>query len=95
VNLATLHPLDRHAICDAAETTGAIVTVEEHSTRGGLGGAVAEVTAANCPVPMRILGIPGVFAPTGSTEWLFEYFGLTPENIRNAALQLLEMKVRP
>jgi transketolase len=94
INLATLSPLDQDAILDAAETTGAIVTVEEASTRGGLGGAVAEVTAMHCPVPMRILGI-GTFAPTGSTEWLFEYFGLTPENIRNAALELMELKVRP
>jgi transketolase len=80
VNLATLYPLDRAVIQDAAESTAAIVTIEEHSTRGGLGGAVAEVVATSCPVPMRILGIP-TFAPTGSAEWLFEYFGLTPKGI--------------
>ncbi|MCX6632775.1 MAG: transketolase family protein [Candidatus Solibacter sp.] len=100
LNLSTLHPLDLKAIRDAAETTGAIVTVEEHSTRGGLGGgglggAVAEATATTCPVPMRILGIPGTFAPTGSTEWLLEYFGLTPEGIRDAALEVVGVKVRP
>ena len=78
VNLATLHPLDRAVIQDAAESTAGIVTIEEHSIRGGLGGAVAEVVATSCPVPMRILGIP-TFAPTGSAEWLFEYFGLTAE----------------
>ena len=94
VNLSSLAPLDRAAIEDAAETTGAIVTVEEHSIHGGLGGAVAEVTATTCPVPMRILGIPGTFAPTGSAEWLLEYFGLTPGGIREAALELLETKVR-
>ncbi|HYW45038.1 MAG TPA: transketolase family protein [Bryobacteraceae bacterium] len=94
VNLSSLAPLDRAAIEDAAETTGAIVTVEEHSIHGGLGGAVAEVTATTCPVPMRILGIPGTFAPTGSAEWLLEYFGLTPDGIREAALELLETKVR-
>jgi len=94
VNLSSLAPLDRAAIEDAAQTTGAIVTVEEHSIHGGLGGAVAEVTATTCPVPMRILGIPGTFAPTGSAEWLLEYFGLTPDGIREAALELLETKVR-
>ncbi len=93
VNLATLHPLDRAVIQDAAESTAGIVTIEEHSTRGGLGGAVAEVVATSCPVPMRILGIP-TFAPTGSAEWLFEYFGLTPKGICGAALELLETKVR-
>jgi transketolase len=95
LNMATLQPLDRAAIVDAAETTGAIVTVEEHSVHGGLGGAVAEVVATTHPVPMRILGVPGTFAPTGSTEWLLEYFGLTPQAICAAALELLEARVRP
>ena len=93
VNMASLSPLDRDTILDAAEATGAIVTIEEHSVRGGLGGAVAEVTASACPVPMRILGVRG-FAPTGDAEWLLEHFGLTPEAIRQAALELLEAKVR-
>jgi transketolase len=95
INMATLQPLDRDTILDAARTTAAIVTVEEHSVRGGLGGAIAELTATECPVPMRILGIPGVFAPTGGTEWLFEHFGLTPQAICAAALNVLETKVRP
>jgi transketolase len=95
LNMATLQPLDRAAIVDAAESTGAIVTVEEHSVYGGLGGAVAEVVATTHPAPMRILGVPGTFAPTGPTEWLLEYFGLTPQAISAAALELLEARVRP
>lgn len=95
VNMATLAPLDRTAIADAAESTGAIVTVEEHSVYGGLGGAVAECVALTHPVPMRILGVPGVFAPTGTAEFLLEHFGLTPAGIREAALQLVETRVRP
>jgi transketolase len=95
VNLATLAPLDRDAIVDAAESTGAIVTVEEHSVYGGLGGAVAECVAATHPVPMRILGIPGTFAPTGTAEFLLEHFGLTAAGIRDAALRLMELRVRP
>ena len=94
INMATIQPLDREAILDAAETTGAIVTIEEHSIHGGLGGAVSEVTATGCPVPMRILGIPARFAPTGTAEWLFEYFGLTPQGIFAAALGLLDARVR-
>lgn len=95
VNMAALAPLDRAAIADAAESTGAIVTVEEHSIYGGLGGAVAECVATTHPVPMRILGVPGTFAPTGSAEFLLEHFGLTPAGIREAALHLVEMRVRP
>jgi len=94
INMATLQPLDREAILDAAETTGGIVTIEEHSVHGGLGGAVSEVTATARPVPMRILGVPARFAPTGTAEWLFEYFGLTPQVIFAAALELQETRVR-
>lgn len=94
INMATVKPLDREAIVEAAAQTGSIVTIEEHSIYGGLGSAVAEVVVSACPVPMRILGIPGVFAPTGSAAWLFEHFGLTAEGVRGAALELLETKVR-
>ena len=93
VNMSTVQPIDREAIIDAAEKTAAIVTVEEHSIRGGLGGAVAEVVVTTGPVPMRMLGVPGVFAPTGSASWLFQHFGLTPEGIRDAALELLQERV--
>lgn len=90
VNMSSISPLDEEAILAAAKT-GAIVTVEEHSIRGGLGGAVAEVVSTNSPVPMRILGFPG-FLPTGSTEWLLEHFGLTSEGIAGAARQVLGRK---
>ena len=89
LNFSTLKPLDAGSIIIAAEETGRIITIEEASVFGGLGGAVAEVTAQHCPVPMRILGVPGVFAPTGSVEFLFEYFGLTPAGIIRAAKELL------
>ncbi|MBE0581662.1 transketolase C-terminal domain-containing protein [Devosia sp.] len=90
VNLATVNPLDEAAILAAADT-GAIVTVEEHSVRGGLGGAVAEVVTANTPVPMRIMGFPG-FVPTGSAEWLMEHFGLTETGIADAVRQTIARK---
>jgi transketolase len=93
LNMATLQPLDTEAIVRAARVTGAIVTVEEHSIHGGLGGAVAEVVVGAAPVPMRILGIPGVFAPTGSATWLFDHFGLNAEGIRKAALDVIRVRV--
>ncbi len=90
VNMATVNPLDEAAILDAA-VTGAIVTIEEHSVRGGLGGAVAEVVTANIPVPMRIMGFPG-FVPTGSAAWLMEHFGLTEAGIVDAVKQTIARK---
>ena len=89
LNIATVKPIDRAAIVEAAVETGGIVTAEEHTIYGGFGGAVAEVVATTHPVPMRVLGVPGVFAPTGSPEFLFEHFGLTPQGICDAALELV------
>jgi transketolase len=93
LNMATVRPLDREAVIAAARETGAIVTVEEHTTHGGLGGAVAEVVVETIPVPMALLGVPGTFAPTGSVEFLFEHFGLTPRGIRDAAVGVIHRKV--
>jgi transketolase len=87
VNLATVSPIDGAAIA-AAAATGAIVTVEEGLSRGGLGGAVAEYCALHAPVRMRMLGFPG-FAPTGSAAWLMEHFGLTAPGIASAARELM------
>ncbi|NTW01489.1 MAG: transketolase family protein [Oscillochloris sp.] len=91
LNMASIRPLDREAILAAAHETGRIVTVEEHTIYGGLGSAVAEVVCTTYPVPMRMVGVPGVFAPTGSTAWLFEHFGITAAGIREAALELVQL----
>lgn len=88
LNLSTIRPLDRDSIVAAARR-GPIVTVEEHTVYGGLGSAVAEVVVTSHPVRMRLLGVPGVFAPTGSAEFLLQHFGLTPEGIRDAARSLV------
>jgi transketolase len=88
VNMASIVPLDEAAVLRAAEETGRLVTVEEASMRGGLGGAVAELLAQRRPVPMRILGVPH-FAPTGSAAFLLDHFGLNAEGIARAALDLI------
>jgi transketolase len=90
LNMATLNPLDEAAVLSAAET-GAIVTVEEASVRGGLGGAVAELTSAHQPVPVERVGFPG-FVPTGSVDYLFEKFGLSVAGITAAARRALARK---
>ena len=91
VNMASIAPLDEAAIRAAADL-GAIVTVEEHSRRGGLGGAVAEVVAGYRPCPIRILGFPG-FMPTGSPKFLFERFGLTSNGIEKAAREAISLRL--
>ncbi len=90
LNMSSLKPLDREAILDAARTTRGIVTAEEALVAGGLGGAVAEVLAQEHPAPMRILGLPDTFAPTGTAEFLLDYFGLSAQGIEHAALDMLK-----
>ncbi|MBD8554301.1 transketolase family protein [Rhizobium sp. CFBP 8762] len=92
LNMATVRPIDEQAIIAAAKETGAIVTAEEHSIYGGLGSAVAEVVVDNAPVPMKRLGVPGIFAPTGSAEFLLDEFGMSPKAIADATKTLLQRK---
>jgi transketolase len=89
LNMATIKPIDEGALLSAARETAGIVSVEEATAAGGLGGAIAEFVGQHHPVPMKILGVPGVFAPTGSTDFLFEHFGLTTESIFRAASTLV------
>ncbi|MBB4953612.1 transketolase [Agrobacterium vitis] len=92
LNMATVRPIDEEAIIAAAKETGAIVTAEEHSVFGGLGSAVAEVVVDHAPVPMKRLGVPGIFAPTGSAEFLLDEFGMSPAAIADAAQALIRRK---
>ena len=89
LNMSTIKPIDEEAILEAARTTRGVITAEEGLAAGGLGGAVAEVLALRHPAPMRILGLPDVFAPTGSAEFLLEHFNLTATGMRDAALDLI------
>ncbi|TCN33832.1 transketolase family protein [Sinorhizobium americanum] len=92
LNMATVRPIDVEAVVAAARETGAILTAEEHSTFGGLGSAIAEVVVAEAPVPMKILGVPGIFAPTGSAEFLLDEFGMSPAAITESAIALIARK---
>ena len=88
----TIKPIDRELVIKAAEETGAIVTAEEHSVIGGLGGAVSEVLAASHPVPVEFVGVEDTFGHSGGPQELLEKFGLTPENIAARAKKAMERK---
>lgn len=92
LNMATVRPIDVEAVVKAATETGAILTAEEHSVYGGLGSAIAEVVVAEAPAPMKILGVPGIFAPTGSAEFLLDEFGMAPAAVAEAAVTLIARK---
>ncbi|NQT75959.1 MAG: transketolase family protein [Candidatus Omnitrophica bacterium] len=92
INLHTLKPVDRCAIVKAAKDTGAIVTAEEHSIIGGLGGTVSEVLAQEFPVPIEFIGVKDRFGESGSPEKLFKIFELTAEDIVKAAKRAIARK---
>lgn len=89
IHIATIKPLDEELILAAARETGVIVTVEEHSIIGGLGGAVAELLSEKCPVKMKRVGIRDRFGLSGKGDELLKYFGLLPENLVDAAKEAL------
>jgi len=89
INAASVKPLDEATLLAAARETRGIVTVEEAVVHGGLGSAIAELLAERHPARMRLLGVTSL-APTGSTAFLFEHFGLTAENIARQAAELLD-----
>jgi len=92
LNMATIKPMDRAAVVAAAQETGAIVTVEEHTVVGGLGGAVAEVVVQDHPVPMRFIGTQDTFGVSGDPAALMKTFRLTADDIVQAAHEVLQLK---
>ncbi len=92
INMATIKPIDKDIILDAAKTTGCIVTAEEHSIIGGLGSAVAEVVAENCPVPVMRVGVEDTFGKSGPALELLEIFGLNAQNIAEKAKKAIALK---
>jgi transketolase len=92
VHLGTVKPLDRELVIQAARETGAIVTAEEHSVVGGLGGAVAEVLGEECPTIMKRVGVSDRFGTSGKSDELLKYFGLNPEALVEAGRELVSRK---
>jgi transketolase len=91
LDMHTIKPLDEAAVLAAAEETRAIITAEEHSRIGGLGGAVAEVLAeAGAAVRFKRLGLPDIFATEGNADYLRHRYGLDGEGIAREATALLE-----
>ena len=81
INIHTIKPIDRDILAKAAKETGAIVTAEEHTIIGGLGSAVAEVVAEECPVPVIRMGVEDKFGHSGKVPPLLEMYGLTVANM--------------
>lgn len=92
INLATIKPLDREIVQKAAAECGALVTAEEHSVLGGLGGAVCECVCETGPVPVVRVGVEDAFGKSGPAVKVLEKYGLTAAHIVEAAKAALAKK---
>ncbi|MEN9282396.1 MAG: putative transketolase C-terminal section [Bacteroidota bacterium] len=92
VNVHTVKPFDFATVTQAARECGCIVTAEEHQVHAGLGGAVAECTAKNAPVPIEFVGVKDSFGGSGEPEELMVKFGLTWREIYASALVAMERR---
>ncbi len=92
LNSPSIKPLDEEKIIEAAQKSGAVVTVEEHQVAGGLGGAVAECLAKNYPVPMEFIGVQDAFGQSGGPWELVEKYGMGVEHIKEAVKKVISRK---
>ena len=92
INIHTIKPLDEDLIVAEAQKTGAIVTCEEHSIIGGLGGAVAECLSAKCPTTVLRVGVEDTFGRSGPAKELVSYFGLDAAAIAAKAKAAVALK---
>ena len=92
IDMHTIKPLDNEAVIRAAKETGAIVTAEEHSVIGGIGGAVSELICEEYPVPVVKLGVYDTFGHSGPAPKLLDEFGLRAANIAEKAKKAVAIK---
>jgi transketolase len=89
LHVPTLKPLDVEAIVEAAERTDLVITIEEHSVIGGLGGAIAETLAEHRPTRVRRLGLQDVFGQSASNADLLDRYGLSAERVAEQVGQIV------
>ena len=92
IDMHTIKPLDTDLIDSVANNCGAIVTAEDHSIIGGLGGAVAEYLVSSNPVPMEKIGVPDRFGESAGSEEMLEMMGLKSHHICEAAKRAIARK---
>ena len=87
VNIHTIKPLDNDLIISLAKKTNCVITAEDHSIIGGLGGAVAEVLGENYPCIMKRIGIQDRYAESGKPDELYKKYGLDAESIAKEVMK--------
>jgi transketolase len=88
-NVSTIKPIDENTVVELARKAGHVITVEDHQTSGGLGGAIAEILAKHCPTKMEFVGLRDTFAESGSSLDLLKKYEMDETAIEKAALKIL------
>ena len=92
INIHTIKPLDEKAILDSVKKTGCAVTAEEHQMNGGLGDSVAQTLSRNLPTPLEMVAVNDSFGESGTPTDLLVKYGLSPQDIVNAAMKAISRK---
>lgn len=92
LSMPTIKPIDQDALVRAARETGAVVVAEEHLLHGGLGSIVAQVLGEKQPAPMGFVSLRDTYAESGKPDELLSKYGLTAEDIRKAAIGVIQRK---
>lgn len=93
MNLSTIKPLDEVSIISLAKETKAILTVEDHQIKGGLGSVIAECLSQNYPVPIEFIGVKDLFGQSGTKTELYEEYHLSKNNIIEKVNKLINRKI--
>jgi transketolase len=90
VHLPTIKPMDVGAVVAAAERTGRVITVEEHTVIGGLGGAIAEVLSEHRPTRVDRIGLPDIYTESGPNDALLDLYGLSAARVAEQVRRTLD-----
>jgi transketolase len=92
LNNHTVKPLDERTILKKVKKAGAVVTVEDHNVKGGLGGAVSELLSREMPTPIEFVGLEDEFAESGDSFELVEKYGMGVDDIKNKVKKVIKRK---
>ncbi|MEG0215609.1 MAG: transketolase C-terminal domain-containing protein, partial [Hungatella sp.] len=90
VDMYCVKPMDREAVMRVANSVRAVVTIEEHAPYGGLGSMVSQMVGANCPKRVINLSLPDAPVITGTSQEVFDYYGLNSEGIVKTVKELMD-----
>jgi len=93
MNLSTIQPLDNEAIISLARETKAIITIEDHQIKGGMGSAIAELLGQHFPIPIEYVGVNNKFGQSGTPEELEKYYEIDVEHIIEKVNKILKRKI--